>query len=840
MKKTTLFDSATSSFQHRPLNQLFHLLFAAATLLLTVTTSFSQAPLITKNVSIPTGTNSGKGIAYGNGKYIAIIATNRIYQSADGVTWAKVSEAGYPAANFNSIAFGAGVFVIVGNNGEIISSADGENWTSRTSLTTEPLNDVKFYLNTFFAVGRNTTLRSSADGITWNSVSIGAGTASDNFLSITYGNNLLVISARNSGHSFSYVYKSATGASNSWTFQNLGIGTLNRVQFIHDRFFAFVAGHQVNTSPDGNTWTNVTASITLTLPDASPGTWNASNQIFNGFHDGTNFYFFGSSQYYSGYGSVWRSSTGTDLTLQTRTAYMVPQGSGYINGRYFQWGNEGVVSSDDGLTYRYPTGNYYAMASSGNSYVGVGAVSQSGIIFRSADFNTWTETTPLSQREVNTVLYDGTRYLAAGNRTILESTDEGHTWNQLATPNDVYMAMSYNSSRYVGAFYDAITWDVTLGYSSNGTSWTNTNADNNYYFRIKHVNGNVFALGYSNDTWEGVILYSSNNGNSWTDITPNLAYPVYYFSDVAYDGSKYHFMGIEYTDLVTYGIAGMFTVSTSTLTNPNSFANKGSITSPVGPTLGGTYGEGIFAYDQVNGKFLGAVVDVDTFETYIIHSDDGVSWTAIAQDENASLFAMLQEGTQYRMMGYGDGKFTVSYSSTLPVQLAAFTATAVNKQSLLRWETSQEINSREFIVQHSSNATAWQTIGTVMAAGNSNQHLQYEFTHSHPFTGHNYYRLVQTDLDNKQYISPVRKLLFGKALQVQIYPNPATDKANLLLPASSAAVVSIVNATGQQVFRQTFNGNNNIQLPLEQLQPGVYRIRVQQNGEMMTAPFIKK
>lgn len=772
----------------RKLTAGFSKLAVVIILLLSVTViTKAQAPVIVKNIGIPSGNANCTGVAYGNSKYVAILSGGYIYQSADGESWVKVVDAGIPAGTFNSISFGAGYFVVVGNNGMIISSANGLNWTSRTSSTTQNLTNVQFLQSAFYVTGMNATLRRSTDGINFSSITIGAGTATDMFLSITYGNGLLVISARNTGASGSYFYKSATGLSNSWTFQNLGFGTLNRAQYINNRFFAFFSGNQIYTSPDGNTWTDVTATVTLMLPNATAGTWNSSNQIFNGFYDGTKYYFFGSSQYYSGYGSVFTATTGLNFTLQTKTAYIVPQGSAYLNGKYFQTGNEGIVSSNDGINYKYPTGSYMSVATSGTSYVGVGLVSSNnGNIFTSPDFNTWTERTPANLQELYGVIYNGSKYLAVGNYTVVESTDDGLSWSQIATPATTYTTVAWGNSKFVAGGYTG------LDYSATGTTWTTANSANNAYFKVKYVNGKFFALGYDNTNYLGVIMYSTD-GITWSDITPTLAFGVSYFNDVVYDGSKYHFMGAESSNY------NFFSVSTATVTNPTSFLNKGTIVSPPGGSqLGGDYGQGAFAYS--NGHFVGAVNDVaDAYKTYVIYSNDGINWTSSAINETTIIGGIVANGNSFYLMGQGDGKITVSYG-VLAVHQLDFNAALVNGQSQLQWQTNGEINSKDFDIQYSTDGNTWSSIGTVLAAGNTSSAKQYAFTHATPVKGINYYRLKQNDNNGSFTYSKTVSILNKKSIGLlSVYPNPVIQNS-MNVQLTESATVKIYNSAGAMLY----------------------------------------
>lgn len=72
-----------------------------------------------------------------------------------------------------------------------------------------------------------------------------------------------------------------------------------------------------------------------------------------------------------------------------------------------------------------------------------------------------------------------------------------------------------------------------------------------------------------------------------------------------------------------------------------------------------------------------------------------------------------------------------------------------------------------------------------------------------------------------------------------VYPNPATDVANVTLNLNDASQVSIniVNTLGQTVYNDnlgTVNGEQNIQINTTDLEEGIYLINVSVNGAVMT------
>ena len=110
---------------------------------------------------------------------------------------------------------------------------------------------------------------------------------------------------------------------------------------------------------------------------------------------------------------------------------------------------------------------------------------------------------------------------------------------------------------------------------------------------------------------------------------------------------------------------------------------------------------------------------------------------------------------------------------TLPVSLISFEVLKLGNSVKLIWVTAHEQNSLEFLVQQSVSGTDWVTLSTVVAAGNSNTNLNYNFLHKFPAKGMNYYRLIQKDIDGRSEISTVKQILFQTGLaDVQIVNNP--------------------------------------------------------------------
>jgi hypothetical protein len=629
---------------------------------------FAQAPTFTTSAGYPIGNTSCQGVTYGNSKYIAVTNAGVIYTSLNGIDWAKSTALNQ---TIYKIAFGAGVFVVIGADGFTASSADGISWTTRNSGTINNFYDVQFIQNKFYCVGAKRTIVSSSDGITWTPILTTEGKETDDLMNITYGNSIYLISGRDVGNAT--LYKSTTATDNSWTTSSIVAESVNKTQFLKDKFYLFSSGTKIFTSTDGSTWINSSATMVVTYPDNSTGPISLPNQMFHGIYDGNKIYFFGyDGAYTHSYGAIFSTTDGTNITLQPKSAYMVCQGATYLNGKYFQYGNEGISTSDDGINYTYSGNSYASVASNGNTFVGVGGIGNSGIILTSTDFTTWDNNTPNGENTLYSVVNDGTKFVAVGDKAVVSSLT-GSNWTKIATPNYTLNTVAYGNSTYVcGATEGALLS------SSDAVSWSSSNADNNNYFKIRFVNGLFFALGTSNITYEGVIMQSAD-GINWTNITPTLALPVYYYNDVFYDGSKFHFTGMEYIDQPNY-ITKFFSISTATPSVVNSFANKAIISNePIGVTIGGSWGDGVFAYK--NGHYVGSGVnftsqDAEYGRLYVLYSEDGTSWTAMPTDEFNAMNDVVYGNGKFNFVGYGDLKLVVEFAPAFKVTgtPTAFTA----------------------------------------------------------------------------------------------------------------------------------------------------------------------
>lgn len=180
---------------------------------------------------------------------------------------------------------------------------------------------------------------------------------------------------------------------------------------------------------------------------------------------------------------------------------------------------------------------------------------------------------------------------------------------------------------------------------------------------------------------------------------------------------------------------------------------------------------------------------------------------------------------------------------TLPLKLLSFNGSPVENKVALRWNTTAEVNSKQFIVEYSVNNTSWTSIGTV-AAKNTIGNNEYALTHTQPENGVNYYRLKMIDINGSFSYSSVVSVKFAGKEGISIYPNPVkeTINAELFKGKSEKATVSISDITGRILVEKQVElqkGFNLIQLNTSELTKGTYLLIV--NGSNKTVKqFIKE
>ncbi len=214
-------------------------------------------------------------------------------------------------------------------------------------------------------------------------------------------------------------------------------------------------------------------------------------------------------------------------------------------------------------------------------------------------------------------------------------------------------------------------------------------------------------------------------------------------------------------------------------------------------------------------------------------TDNSVSsWTngAASLDAAANTLTLTGESTEY----------ILGRSSLLPLHLLSFSAVKQQENVLLQWQTSGEINTSHFEIEHSNDALAFNKAGIINATNNSGTN-NYKFTDNAPAKGINYYRLKQVDTDGRYTYSPVVKVVFEKdGASFVAYPNPAVNTVTIKYNGDQKKIkLTIFDFAGRPVMFKELNNQVIWQANVSGLAKGTYTIRFNDGTKQSFVKLIK-
>ncbi|MBC7452033.1 MAG: T9SS type A sorting domain-containing protein [Cytophagales bacterium] len=177
------------------------------------------------------------------------------------------------------------------------------------------------------------------------------------------------------------------------------------------------------------------------------------------------------------------------------------------------------------------------------------------------------------------------------------------------------------------------------------------------------------------------------------------------------------------------------------------------------------------------------------------------------------------------------GNNTSEFSTclTLPITLVSFKGTInTSNDAELSWVTATEINNEKFILEKSVNGTDFSFVAELKGAGNSSMLLSYAYTDTEVEEGTIYYRLKQVDYDGKYAYSRIIALTVSEAIQVSVYPNPATHQVSVAIQGAGEDTydISIVDVLGRVLKHQPDMYSGLINIQVSDLAAGHYMIQI--------------
>lgn len=182
-----------------------------------------------------------------------------------------------------------------------------------------------------------------------------------------------------------------------------------------------------------------------------------------------------------------------------------------------------------------------------------------------------------------------------------------------------------------------------------------------------------------------------------------------------------------------------------------------------------------------------------------------------------------------------------------PVTLLSFDAKTINnKEVKLNWRTVNEVNNKQFVIERSSTGVNFKAMDSVEGKNLSLENF-YSVIDKNPFTGYNYYRLKQVDIDGKfSYSNVVTVNLTSKiTAAVSVYPNPVKERLTLDITTNDEVRgdIRILDVFGRSIMSANtifIKGSQQKDFDVSALSNGTYFAVIRIRDEKIVTRFIKQ
>lgn len=173
---------------------------------------------------------------------------------------------------------------------------------------------------------------------------------------------------------------------------------------------------------------------------------------------------------------------------------------------------------------------------------------------------------------------------------------------------------------------------------------------------------------------------------------------------------------------------------------------------------------------------------------------------------------------------------TSPYPAVLPVTLIRFAGSREGNIIRLNWQTSNDVNVSNFIVQKKGDH-GFTGIGNVPASGAG---ASYSFTDASPLSGTNEYRLKITERSGTYAYSPVVPVLYNGIVKGwRVYPNPASSYIIIEYTAvNENTPLQLTDASGKVIKTMiAAPGSTQVRLNVGDVAKGIYKIVMKDDSQ---------
>jgi hypothetical protein len=194
--------------------------------------------------------------------------------------------------------------------------------------------------------------------------------------------------------------------------------------------------------------------------------------------------------------------------------------------------------------------------------------------------------------------------------------------------------------------------------------------------------------------------------------------------------------------------------------------------------------------------------------------------------------------------GYFNDLWKIS-GTALPISLTSFTGRRIQKEVLLNWQTTNELNTSYFNVQRSFNGNSFTTIGKANAE--SNAIMNYSFNDKFAFENRSsiaFYRLEVIDNNGSKSYSSIVTVKNERENLIAITSNPVKTLLNIKIENDKVEEGKLIirNIAGQLIKTESIqlsNGSNTKRLDVFDVPAGNYILTIVTSSQTTNQRFVK-
>ena len=212
---------------------------------------------------------------------------------------------------------------------------------------------------------------------------------------------------------------------------------------------------------------------------------------------------------------------------------------------------------------------------------------------------------------------------------------------------------------------------------------------------------------------------------------------------------------------------------------------------------------------------------------------------ALAKDSSYCFFVLATDSVgNMETLRQNEIKCSLVSGAALPVSWLYFRGSNKGKDNLLEWATSNEQNSKEFVLERSLTGVNFKDIAKILSQGNSNTSQNYNYKDvgiDKLNSAVMYYRIKQIDINGNFKYSNIVRLNYNikEKLNSIVYPNPTQGMITVTVGENSLiGTVAVVMDVNGRILQQIKIAAQSQSIDLKNFSNGTYFIRLQ-NKEVL-------